>query len=230
MRRPTQLFRVAAIVPMVAILIHATNVQGQQIDTGQTGGQAGSGTTGVGAGSQFSPDGPDMSAFEGIQRGDTVGSTDTQGFGLGGETTGNARTGGGLGGAFGGGALGGGGLGRGGFGGGLGGLGGLFGALGGAGQGTSTQPPAIRVRLRSAVEVQPLVPTTVRRTAVRRLVAVPGRAGLENVNVSMDGRTAVLTGVVGTAKDRRMSELLLRLEPGISRVDNQLVVQEASQP
>lgn len=46
------------------------------------------------------------------------------------------------------------------------------------------------------------------------------------VNVQMQGRTAILQGTVSTAAHRRMSELLIRLEPGVSQVDNRINVAE----
>ncbi|MCA9138268.1 MAG: BON domain-containing protein [Planctomycetales bacterium] len=181
---------------------HGQQATGTATGTGDTGG-----------GTQFQPEGPDLSAFSGIDRGESVGTASTQGFGLTAESTGGVtgagRTGGGGGGGFGGG-----------------GLGGLFGALGSAfgGQSASSQKPTIRVRLRSAVDVAPLAAEQVQFSA-RRALSVTPRSGMRGVNVVMDGRTAILQGVVGSEKDRRMSELLIRLEPGVSRVDNQVVVE-----
>lgn len=40
----------------------------------------------------------------------------------------------------------------------------------------------------------------------------------------MVGRTAVLSGVASTQQDRRMSELLMRLEPGVYAIQNNVVV------
>jgi hypothetical protein len=44
------------------------------------------------------------------------------------------------------------------------------------------------------------------------------------MNVTMEGRRAVVTGVVADDRQRRMSELLLRLEPGVSEIDNRIEV------
>lgn len=143
--------------------------------------------------------------------------------------------GGGGGGAFGGGG------GLGGFGGG-GGLGAAFGNLfggGNAGRGNTSTPP-IRTRLRSAVEVAPLEPVRVQQYASSRLQGtsnlttingnLPGRMNSQSnrydgVNVQVQDRTATLSGTVRNESDRRMTELLMRLEPGVSRVDNRLSVQ-----
>lgn len=126
--------------------------------------------------------------------------------------TAGAGGGGGLGGGFGG------------LGGGLGGLGGLFGGAFGQGAGTSTTP-AIRTRLRSAIETAPLPAGQVQQSASRTLNRLPARAYSPNVRVQVVGRTAILQGSVQSDRDRRMSQLLMRLEPGVSRIQNNLIVQ-----
>ena len=51
------------------------------------------------------------------------------------------------------------------------------------------------------------------------------------VNVAMEGRTAVLTGTVGSSHAREVVERLALLEPGISEVRNELTVSpEATTP
>ncbi|WP_253159561.1 BON domain-containing protein [Stieleria tagensis] len=176
-------------------------------NTGNAGTSGGGGGAGLGAG--FDPGETDMSAFDGIQRGDSISGAETQGFGL--------TTDGGLGSGR---------AGGGGFGGGMGGLGGLFGGLGGAfgGQGATTQKPVIRVRLRSAIGIPPRPEATVQQTANRVFDMLPAHSGVDGVNVRMNGRTAILTGSVSSEKERRMSELLMRLEPGVSSVQNEVVV------
>jgi hypothetical protein len=151
-------------------------------------------------------------AFSAIDRGDTVGSTASTGAGF---SDASAARGGGAGAA----------------GGGLGGLGGGFGGLGGFGnlfgnlnnQSSSTKP-AIRTRLRSAVNVPATPPLQVQQIATRRFRSLASRPQLRGIQVTMQGRTAVISGRVRSDRDRRMSELLMRLEPGVGRVDNQVVV------
>lgn len=122
----------------------------------------------------------------------------------------------------------------GGFGGGLGAaLGNLF---GNQNQGPSAgSAPPIRTRLRSAVRAPVLAPGRVRQNATRRLQTVGSVAGVPGntatrrdrfraVDVEVSNRRATLRGTVTSEADRRMSELLLRLEPGVSRVDNQVEV------
>ncbi|MEM9644184.1 MAG: BON domain-containing protein, partial [Planctomycetota bacterium] len=167
-----------------------------------TGETAGTGS-GLGSESSFS---------DSIQRtGEGIGQSNSAP--IGGGTSNNATGGGG--GAFGGG---------GGFGGFGGGLGGLFGGAFGGGQNTQSQS-AIRTRLRSAVQVAPLPPAQVQQAASRAIRRVPSQVFSPNLRVEVQGRTAFVSGTAKSAKERRMSELLLRLEPGISRVENNIRVQ-----
>ncbi|MEM9826368.1 MAG: BON domain-containing protein, partial [Planctomycetota bacterium] len=48
---------------------------------------------------------------------------------------------------------------------------------------------------------------------------------LSGVQVQMQDGTAIMTGTVATERDRRMSQLLMRLEPGVRRVDNRVRLQ-----
>lgn len=181
-------------------LFVAAESHGQEATTVETTGTAATGT-GTAAGSEDL----DLSAFDGLDR-DAAPSFGTEG------ATGGGNTGGGFGG------------GGGGFGGGLGGFfGGLSQAFGGGGQGGSNQP-VIRVRLRSAIEVAPRSKAAVQQSASRTLSGAPMRSGVQGVSVALNDGTAVLTGIVRKEKDRRMSELLMRLEPGVRQVDNRVVV------
>ena len=204
-----QSIRPIAVLFAALFIVCAGNLHAQQ-DTGDAGGDAG-GDTGR---TPFEGVETDLSVFDSVERGDSVGTSTTQGFGLVGEQTGGAA---GRGGAAGGG---------GGFGGGLGGLGGLLGGLGGAfgGQGASTQKPVIRVRLRSAINIPPRPAEVVQRSANRTLAFAPRNSGVRGVSVTMNGSTAVLSGTVATERDRRMSELLMKLEPGVRAVDNRVTV------
>jgi hypothetical protein len=176
---------------------------GNQQDSGTTNN---AGTAANGGGTDLTE--PDVSAFDEIQRGGALGSAAASGFGP--AATGN--TGGAN--AFGGGGFGG-------FGG-LGGLGGLFG--GGGFGGSQSTTPTIRTRLRSAIQVAPMAPQRVQANANQRIVQLPGRQGLQNVRVDVIGRTAVIEGTATSDRDRRMAELLMRLEPGVSSVQNNVRV------
>jgi hypothetical protein len=190
---------------LVLTLAMSISVSGQQAD--QTGGQTGTGTGDAGGFGTLDPD----AIFSGIERGDAVGSTGSTGTGF---SDVDANAGGGRGAAGGIGGFGGGGLG---------GLGALFG-LGGGGAASTTTRPAIRTRLRSAINVQLTSPAVVQNVATQRFRSLPNQPQLRGINVSMQGKTAVISGVVRTERDRRMSELLMRLEPGVGSVDNRVTV------
>tara|TARA_A100001391_G_scaffold77736_1_gene50233 strand:- start:471 stop:1208 length:738 start_codon:yes stop_codon:yes gene_type:complete len=134
-------------------------------------------------------------------------------------------------------------------GGGLGGLGGLGAAFnnalnGGLNGGTEATMP-IRTRLRSAVELPPVdVDVQIAREVslnnrLQRTSSLgprprgpatlgaeygPASQPLYGVNVQMQGRTAILQGTVSSEAHRRRSELLIRLEPGVSQIDNRISV------
>ncbi|WP_044301254.1 BON domain-containing protein [Rhodopirellula sallentina] len=131
------------------------------------------------------------------------------------------------------------------FGGGFGGgMGAAFGNLfnNNANSSSSSTPP-IRTRLRSGVQI----PAGTMANRVSRQVSAQSRfqsagtlqprgqglAGVaggyagnpySGVNVQLESGTAVLQGSVASEKDRRMSELLMRLEPGVSSVQNRISV------
>ena len=204
---------------LILLFLWSAPVCAQQ--TGQTGGDiggqttTGTGTTGTntGTGTGTASVGLDAdTAFSAIERGDTVGSTASTGEGF---SAVSASAGGGGAGGFGG-------LGGGGGFGGLGALGNLFGNFN-TGAGQTTRPP-IRTRMRSAINVQLRPPAQVQQVATQRFRSLATQPQLRGISVSMQGKTAVISGVVGSQRDRRMSELLMRLEPGVQSVDNRVVV------
>ena len=112
----------------------------------------------------------------------------------------------------------------GGCGGGAGGLGGFFSGLAQAfgGGNASNSTPRLRVRLRSAVEFTPRTDQRVQDSATQILTNLRHRKSLAGVSVSLQDGVARLEGSVPDQKSRRMSEMLIRLEPGVRSVDNQL--------
>ena len=170
----------------------------------------------------------------------TTGATGATGAtALGGQTqTGNAfganafSNTGGLGGVGGlGGGLGGlGGLGGGRVGG-LGGLGGLGGGgLGGGGMGSTSAQAKKQIRpiVKPDIEVERLSAKTTATNAQQRLSRIQFPKKLRGVTSSVEGDTVVLRGEVATESDRRMVERLLKLEPGIDSVRNEVKVQSNS--
>ena len=171
----------------------------------------------------------------------TPGTTGATGAtGLGGQTqTGNAfganafsNTTGGLGGAGGlGGGLGGlGGLGGGRVGG-LGGLGGLGGGgLGGGGMGSTSAQAKKQIRpiVKPDIEVERVSAKTTATNAQQRLSRIQFPKKLRGVTSSVEGDVVVLRGEVATESDKKMVERLLKLEPGIDSVRNEVKVQSNS--
>jgi hypothetical protein len=47
---------------------------------------------------------------------------------------------------------------------------------------------------------------------------------VDGYSLSIVDGVATVTGVAKTTKDRRMAELMLKLEPGVREIDNQIVV------
>ncbi len=160
---------------------------------------------------------------------------------LGGQTaTGNAfganafsNTGGlGATGGLGGGGLGGLGGGLGGRGiGGLGGLGGIGGGgLGGGGLGNSSAQAKKQIRpiVKPDIEIERASSASIATNAQQRLTRLQLPKKLKGVTSSVEGETVVLRGQVATEADKRMVERLLKLEPGIDSVRNEVTVQASS--
>jgi len=205
---------------LVTLACFATFLVGNSVAHGQGAGTAGGGGAGglsgvAGIENQLA----DADAEFAIDRGNTVGATasNVQGFSnIGGAGTATGAGGGGGGGGFGG--IGG-----------LGGLGGLFGgAFNNLNQGGQGQQRQVRTRLRSAVPVAPLPPAQLEARLRSRVQNETVASRFNGTNISVDGRTATLSGEVSSAADSRMAALLMQLEPGVSRVDNQIHVNEAS--
>ncbi|MCC9655210.1 BON domain-containing protein [Rhodopirellula halodulae] len=226
MKRPSQI--VASLTAGTLWILLATTASAQPDDSAAGNAQGGTGQAAGEINQGMNPD----DVFQGIQRdGGAVGSGAATPVGASAASTAGGGTGGGARSTFGGGGFGGGG-----------GLGAAFGSLFGGnnfggGGGGATAP--IRTRLRSAVTGPGLQAADVQRAANARLrgssnlTSTRGNVpGLRNsngsryagVNVQIENRTATLTGSVANESDRRMTELLMRLEPGVSRVNNQLSV------
>ena len=71
---------------------------------------------------------------------------------------------------------------------------------------------------RSTVEIATGMQVRLDKVMIERGVAGP--------QVALDGRTATLRGTVRTAHDRALVEKLVAIEPGVSQVENQLVIAE----
>jgi len=79
-----------------------------------------------------------------------------------------------------------------------------------------------------AFEVPATPPQMVQREVEGRLVNLIGNHASEHIEVSLAGRTAILSGLASSEHEKRLAENLLLFEPGISLVENHLQV--APQP
>lgn len=138
------------------------------------------------------------------------------------QDVGTAATGGAAGGLGGLGGLGGMGGGRG-----LGGFGGLnqFGANPFGANNSASTKPSIRTRLVNGVEpVSTALQGSNTVRPQRQFSAVPVSRIVNGYSIAVVDGVATVSGVARTAKDRRMAELVLKLEPGVNRVENRIVV------
>ncbi len=156
-------------------------------------------------------------------------------------------------GAFGGGGFGGGGFGGGGFGGGLGGLGGLgggFGGLGGAGGlggglgnrnnrngtnqmgGNNSGRKGIRTVVRPDIQSEAMASRTVNSAIAAqietRLERLPLPEKLKHIKAEVKSGILTLTGLVSTDADKRLVERIMKLEPGVNSIQNDLVVRAST--
>lgn len=58
----------------------------------------------------------------------------------------------------------------------------------------------------------------------QRLTAAPGMQGASNLQVSMRGETAIIRGTVTTDYAKQLAAAMLRLEPGVYEVQNELTI------
>jgi hypothetical protein len=90
--------------------------------------------------------------------------------------------------------------------------------------GPSAGRPPVRTSLQLGFQASLPAATEVSARFARRLPRIPGLESASGVAVSMDGRTAVLQGVVASQNQRDLIGRLALFEPGISDVRNELTV------
>jgi len=83
---------------------------------------------------------------------------------------------------------------------------------------------AYEPRLVVGFDVPALAAGRVNEELSRRLRLTPGLEPTNRIEVSVEGRTAMLRGEVASERDRSLVERLILFEPGISAVRNDLVV------
>ena len=87
--------------------------------------------------------------------------------------------------------------------------------------------PQIRVPLRLGFQPAPVSQTHVRKFETR-LARLPGIRFISAPEVVLEGRTAILRGVVASEDDRRLAEALAKMEPEILAVKNELTVETSA--
>ena len=91
------------------------------------------------------------------------------------------------------------------------------------------QQPSVRVQLRPTFDYPRLSPQTVSLGVQDQLAAVMQQRGVSTPSVELTERTVTLRGTVVSTHERALAERLVRLEPGVSHVENLLTV-ESSEP
>jgi hypothetical protein len=86
-------------------------------------------------------------------------------------------------------------------------------------------PPAIRVQLQPAFDAPAPLPLQENIPMQRRLSKEMTAVGISSPSIEMNGRTAVIRGVVATQRDRELIARLALLEPGVSEVENLVEIQ-----
>lgn len=90
-------------------------------------------------------------------------------------------------------------------------------------QGASTAPP-IRARLSLGFDSPKVDSQKISSSLAQRLVEAPALRWHTPAQVEIQGRTAILRGVVATQHDRDLAERVVRLEATVEQVQNLLVV------
>lgn len=89
---------------------------------------------------------------------------------------------------------------------------------------SSQSKPTVRTRMRSEVTVAPRSEAVTRGIVQQRAGQSYSQPRFDGVATSFNGPTTVIGGTVANEKDRRMAELIMRLEPGVSRIENRIIV------
>lgn len=91
--------------------------------------------------------------------------------------------------------------------------------------GRNTVRPAIRIPLVLGFAPKPVSIPQFTAKFESRMAKLPGISAIGPIRVTMEGSTAVLTGVVASDQDRQLAEGVALLEPEVATVRNELTVQ-----
>ena len=102
---------------------------------------------------------------------------------------------------------------------------------GGYGMQNNSNQVQLKVTRRLDIENATNIPSTGVSSGLNQLLKrTMGSRSPSSIEASYQGRTVVLKGVVATARDRDLAAKLMRLEPGVDQVQNDLVVKQADTP
>jgi hypothetical protein len=90
--------------------------------------------------------------------------------------------------------------------------------------------PVYAPRLELAESFSGPAPETVRRRLENQLARSPGLALYGPVEVWVEGGTAILRGEAASARDAEMAALVVAMEPGVERVQNELIIRSSIPP
>ena len=97
-------------------------------------------------------------------------------------------------------------------------------------RGGAASGPEIRTELRLGFAYQPPTETSLSLTLTGRIQNCDRIQAHTPLAVSVASGTVILGGTVATPYDRILAEQLVRLEPGVRAVQNDLIVAAATQP
>jgi len=90
---------------------------------------------------------------------------------------------------------------------------------------TGQNPTAIRVTFRAAFDYPQPSSKQLSTSLTRRLAKTPAIQTQTPIRVELQGRTAILRGVVSAEHDRSLAAQMIQLEPGIEAVRNEIEVE-----
>ena len=92
----------------------------------------------------------------------------------------------------------------------------------------SPAPYMYEARLRVGFDVNPRSLPAQETKVVQRLMQARAIDPASSIEVKLEGSTAILSGTVGSGREKSLAGMLLTFEPGISNVKNELVVRPPS--
>ena len=92
----------------------------------------------------------------------------------------------------------------------------------------SPAPYMYEARLRVGFDVNPRSLPAQETKVVQRLMRARAIDPASSIEVKLEGSTAILSGTVGSGREKSLAGMLLTFEPGISTVKNELVVRPPS--